>query len=181
MTDKLQAIEPELRAAIAAESTDERLKGSLTVKVPSLRSLASARFASGEYVREALDENSVGLQGSAEVELRAATMGEGARANVRSHGRRLMIRGSLKIERGRGISAVACDGRDGWIANLQSSGRVFAEYGRGVLGRASFRRVPSRASGCLPCPKSSWSVRLASWRRARRSMPRQATFVSAKR
>ena len=79
LTEKLQALEPELRAAMAAESTDEKLKigdgeGS------ELRSLAT-RANVGEYLRETLTATPLPA-GSAEVELRAAVMGDSARANV---------------------------------------------------------------------------------------------------
>ena len=135
LTDKLQAIEPELRAAIAAESTDERLKGS-DGEGSELRSLIR-RASVGEYVREALTKTPL-AEGSAEVELRAATMGEGARPNTIPWA---ALDPGLAEDRADAATAVPATVA---TAGSQSTilGRVFANTGAAFLG-VEFPTVPS--------------------------------------
>ena len=140
LTDKLTALEPELRAAMALESTDERLKGS-DGEGSELRSLIR-RASLGEYVREALTKTPL-AEGSAEVELRAATMGEGARPNTIPW---------AALDPGRGAEDRAEDRADAVTAvtasvataGSQSTilGRVFANTAAAFLG-CEFVSVPS--------------------------------------
>ena len=140
LTGKLTAIEPELRAAIAAESTDERLK-LVDGEGSELRSLIR-RASVGEYVREALTKTPL-AEGSAEVELRAATMGEGARPNTIPWAALDPGRGAEDRAEDRADAATAVPATVA-TAGSQSTilGRVFANTAAAFVG-VDFVSVPS--------------------------------------
>ena len=139
LTGKLQALEPELRAALTAETTDERLK-LVDGEGSELRSLAS-RVNPGEYLRETLTATPLPA-GSAEVELRSAVMGENARANVIPWIALDPGRGGSEVEaRADAISTVAATVK---TAGSQSTilGRIFAQTAAAFVG-CEFPSVPA--------------------------------------
>ena len=119
LTETLQKLEPELRAALVAESSDARLVNT-DGEGAELRSLVQ-RASLGEYVREALTKTPLS-EGSAEVELRSAIMGENARPNVIPlGGARSSTRRSARTS-GRRSNHGRRDGEDGRIGKARSLG-----------------------------------------------------------